>query len=173
VEVVDSKGAPLAGAEVEGLVDVNPGPTASTCCVEKRFATGQTSANGRVTLTFAPFTFRAFHFRASFRNWPPREVTTASVLGRGGVVRIALGPARDVRGRVALGLDCPLPPGLEVSASTPEARAKVAADGSFFFKSLAPWASISVYACNRGARFDLEVGNDRPVVIALPRAESP
>ncbi len=33
VEVVDANGAPLADVDVEGLVDVNPGPAESTCCM--------------------------------------------------------------------------------------------------------------------------------------------
>ena len=173
VDVVGPKGVPLGDAEVEGLVEINPGPVASTCCSKKRFATGTTAENGRTTLADAPVTFRAFHFRASFRNWPSREVEAGSLLGRPGAVRIVLGPAREVRGRVDLGADCPLTGGLEVSGSPPEARAKVAADGSFSFKSLAPWASVSVFACGRGARQDLEVDDNRPTVLVLPQANSP
>jgi len=174
VEVVDAKGTPLVDAEVEGLVDVNPGPVASMCCIQKRFAIGRTSERGQVTLKGAPFTFRTFHFRASFGEWVPREVTASSLLlHRNTVIRIVLGPKRDVRGRVDLGPNCPLPPQLEVHASPPSMRATVAADGSFVFNGLAPWAFISVYACNRGARVDLQVGDDSPIVLALPPAETP
>jgi len=173
LDVVDAQGAPLVGADVVGLVEVNPGPVASTCCTERRFASGTTGEDGRATLTGAPFTFRPFHFRASFRDWPPREVMAGSLLGRPGAIRIPLGPPRDVRGRVDLGPDCPLPPGLEVSTWVPETHAKVAADGSFLLKHVPPWATITVHACKRGARVDLEVGDEREVVLALPPAEAP
>jgi hypothetical protein len=173
VEVVDANGAPLADVSVEGLADVNPGPVASTCCMEKRFAYGKTSEKGVVALWGAPLTFRAFHFLASYRDWPPRKVTVTTQLGLPNVVRVALGPTREVRGRVDLGPDCALSPGLEVYASAPDARAQIAADGSFYLESVAPWASIWVYACGRGARVDLEVGHTGPVVVALPQVEEP
>ncbi|HET9954678.1 MAG TPA: carboxypeptidase-like regulatory domain-containing protein [Polyangiaceae bacterium] len=173
VEVIDPAGKPLVNAEVEGLVDVNPGPVASTCCITKHFASAKTSAEGRATLDGAPYTFRAFHFRASFQGWPRRETTASLSLGQPNVVRIQLGPARAVRGRVDLGPDCPLPSDLDVRASASTASARVAADGSFFFKSLPPWSTLSINACGRSATAALEIGDDRPVLLTLPGAQSP
>lgn len=100
VEVVGPTGEPLVDAEVEGLVDINPGPAASTCCIQERFASAETSDDGRATLSDAPFTFRGYHVRVSYRDWPSRWVTVESVSGSRGVVRVVLGPTREVSGRV-------------------------------------------------------------------------
>ena len=170
VEVVDMTGAPLAGVEVEGLVDVNPGLVASTCCIPTRFAEGTTSRSGRVMLTGAPRTFRSLHVRATYGDWPTRHVVSASLVL--GPVRVVLAPPRVVSGRVELGPDCPRPPELEVVASPPPTRARVAADGSFRFNAVAPWAYISLRACNRLAHVELDVGDNQPVVLTLPPASA-
>jgi hypothetical protein len=166
IEVVDGKGGPLEGVEVAGSVDVNPGPVGSTCCSKKRFAVGKTAENGRVLLSDAPFTYRGYHFRTAYRDWPQREVDGTWNDGRSGPFRIVLGPAREVRGRVELVPDCELWPNVEVSASTGE-RAPIAADGSFVFENLPPWAYIWVYACGRGGRAELTVGDDQPVTLPM------
>jgi hypothetical protein len=118
VQVVDANGAPLEDVEVEGLVDVNEGIVASTCCVRKRFDAETTAENGSATLTGKPFTYRASYVRASYRDWPPREVLATATPGYGNGVRVVLGPKRRVRGRVELGADCPLSDAIEVFAST-------------------------------------------------------
>lgn len=173
VEVVNARGEPLVGAEVEGVVEVNPGPVASTCCTQERFALEDTSDDGRATLTDALFTFRAYQLHVSYNDWPPRLVTVRSVLGSAGVVRVVLGPAREVSGRVDWGSDCTPSKEPLVSALPSGTRAKVNPDGTFFFSSLPPWASLSIEACGRSARHDLEVGDNRPVVLTLPQSVLP
>ena len=94
VEVVDEKGTPVEGAVVEGLVEYNPGPAASTCCTTKSFAKGVTGKNGRVALAGPPPTFRPMHLMVSFRDWPFHEETFGSPFDR--FYRLAIGLPRDV-----------------------------------------------------------------------------
>jgi hypothetical protein len=170
---VGPRGELLVDAEVEGVVDVNPGPVASTCCTQERFAIEDTSESGRATLSDAPYTFRPYKLRVSYRDWPPRWVTVGTTFGSGDFVRVALGPSRDVRGRVDWGADCRPSNEAVVSAFPSAARATVNPDGTFFFRGLAPWASLSIAACGRSAHVELEVGDNGPVVLALPSTALP
>jgi hypothetical protein len=166
VEVVGPNGEPLVGAQVEGLVAVNPGPAESTCCTQKRFALEGTSESGRATLTGVADTMREFEFRATYRDWPSRSLKTSQVTFVP-VIRIALGPAREVRGRVEWGPDCTPSNDVTLRVFPSATRAPVSPDGTFFLSDVSPWSLLYVEACGRSGQVQLELGDDQPVTIEL------
>jgi hypothetical protein len=108
VLVVDEAGAPLAGVKLEGSSPVNPGPVASTCCSAKVFATAVTARDGRAIVGPVPLTFRPITIRATYRDWPVLESKgPGSWRAAPEELRLVLGPAREVRGKVRLDQACP------------------------------------------------------------------
>jgi hypothetical protein len=69
VRVVDESGAPIAGAEISGSIEVNPGPTASFCCTPESFGQAVTGADGRGFLPRPPITGRKITVTASRDGW--------------------------------------------------------------------------------------------------------
>ena len=167
LRVVDEAGSPLVGAELVGTVEVNPGPVASTCCMEKTYAKAVTDRDGRAQLAPPPFTFRAVGLRVSYRNWPPRTVPLGTFPFKASERIIVLGPLRDVAGRVEPDKGC-ADKNLQVKASPPETSADVGPDGRFVLHGIVPWARVWWSACGRTAIVLLEERRNEPLVLVLP-----
>jgi hypothetical protein len=173
VVVVDEAGAPLAGVSVTGSSMKNPGPMASTCCFPESLGDEKTDRNGVAVLEAPPFTFREVEVTASREGWPPRRVSLTFgdrdvEKDSWGRVVIRLGPARDLRGRVDMGPDCP-PGFLEVRGMPPPVRAPVDDDGRFVLRGLSPGkVTIGFSACGRDASATAEPGAKDPIVLVLP-----
>jgi hypothetical protein len=173
VVVVDRTGAPLSGVSVSGSYMKNPGPVASTCCFAESLGDEITDGNGVAVLAAPPFTFREINVTASRKGWPPRTVSLAlgstdTERDSWGRVVIRLGPARDIRGRVEMGADCPSG-FVEVRAAPPVAAGLVEHDGGFVVRGLSP-GPVTVWfsACGREARTTVADGDTNPIVLTLP-----
>jgi hypothetical protein len=171
VYVVDEAGAPVAGAEVTGEVEVNRGPSASFCCSTESLGHTTTGADGRALIRSPPFTFRPVTITASRPGWPARAVSPAlRIPGGEPRVTIVLGPLRPVAGRIEVGGDCPAS-FLQVRASPLDVKVPVDRDGRFAFAALPFWAHLDVSACGRHAGVALEGhGHGGPVILTVPAA---
>jgi len=78
VRVVDESGTPIAGAKVSGSVEVNPGPTASFCCMPETYGKAVTGADGRAFLPRSPMTSRPITITAIRDGWPERTVSVGN-----------------------------------------------------------------------------------------------
>jgi hypothetical protein len=176
VVVVDESGAPLSGVSVSGSYMKNPGPVASTCCFPESLGDELTDRNGVAVLEAPPFTFREVTVTANRKGWPARSVSLAfrnkDVERDGwGRVVIRLGPARDIRGRVDMGPDCPAG-FVEVRAAPPAANVPVDRNGQFVLRGLSPGnVAVGFSACGREAHAIVEHGAVGPIVLGLPPRE--
>jgi len=175
VLVVDGTGAPLSGVSVSGGYQKNSTGLASTCCFMESLGQQTTGRDGVAVLEAPPFTLRPVRVTASRPGWPPQTVS----VGFGGGARmdawgravIMLGPAREIRGRVEMGADCP-PGFVEVSGVMPRVSTSVGVDGQFVLRGLSPsTVSIGFSACGRDATASVEPGATLPIVLALPPRE--
>jgi len=171
VRVVDEKGAPLAGAEVEGLALRNPGPVASTCCTPERFALVTTGPDGRALVTHVPFTFRPLHFHVTYRDWPARETIQSPGMDKSGTLTVMLGPARDLAGAVMPDPTCSFDQ-LILSAGPPTQSPSIDAQGRFMLRGVPPWATVWLSGCHRYLRVDLKPPSEEPVRLVLPPAKA-
>jgi hypothetical protein len=168
--VVDEAGLPLVGVELEGSSLVNPGPTASFCCTPKIFATAVTGRDGRAVVGPVPLTFRAITIRATFRDWPVAQWT-----GSGGrtvapeEVRLVLGPAREVHGKVRVEQACPASQ-LRVVVARPWQEVAVNGEGHFTVPAAAPWTHLTLVGCGRRQDAELADFKGGAVELALPIA---
>jgi len=168
--VVDEAGLPLVGVELEGSSPVHPGPTASTCCTPKIFATALTARDGRAVVGPVPLTFRAITIRATYRDWPVRTWTgSGSWIVAPEEVRLVLGPARKVHGKVRVDQACPAAQ-LRVIVPRPWQELAVNAEGRFTVPAAAPWTHLTLVGCGRRQDAELADFKDGAVELALPPA---
>jgi len=173
VLIVDGSGVPLSGVLVSADYQERSTWTASTCCFDESLGDRTTGRDGVAVLNAPPRTVRSYKVTASRPGLPPQSVSIGRYAGNDrrdawGRVVITLGPAREIRGRVELGADCP-PGFVEVIGALPMVRALVDSDGQFVLRGLSPSAvSISFSACGRNAGAAVEPGPSAPVVLTLP-----